>query len=180
MKKLITTIGVAAMLATANAQDTNTPSFIASPLWGAVTGTNFMFATYGISGRDEAGKSVFGGGVGLIYNFSQFAGAVVRLDAMDHQVWMPNGNFQLQAPVTLFGKLTAVPFIFTGIATPIGGKGGHNGEVVGIFGAGLAVRLPEAWRQGKWYVPNDVVWDMERWTPVYNTWQHRWGLLWRF
>ena len=38
------------------------------------------------------------------------------------------------------------PFAFTGVATPVAGMGSENGSVVGLFGAGVSVRIYGGWQ----------------------------------
>lgn len=179
MKRLLAIIGVAALLATANAQtNTNSTPILSGPaldLWrAATTGTNWLVAPYVI----KSSKSGFGGGIAGIYNFNDFVATSIRLDWLDHQFWMPSGSLQLQALVKVFGRFTAIPFAFSGIAIPIGGAEKDNGTVAGIVGIGMAARLPESWKK-HWYIPNDVVYDYEYWT-IQTGAQQRFGLLWKF
>lgn len=57
---------------------------------------------------------------------------------------MPSAQVQFQAPLVIGGKLTVTPLAFTGAATPISGRGAENGTLVGIFGAGMSLRLYES------------------------------------
>ena len=157
---------------------TNAP-IVASPVLDAFNflstpTSNWMFATYGIFTKSE-GEGL---GIGALYKVSDTFGAVLRLDRIGKDTYMPSGNFQVQVPVTLMGKLTVVPFAFTGIATPLNTSGNHDG-VIGIFGIGAAVRVPDALKAKSRYVPQAVVYDYEKWTS-YEGAQHRVGLLWKF
>jgi hypothetical protein len=129
-------------------------------------GSNFMIAPYGIVSTD--GKT--GGGLAIAYKLSDFVVPTMRLDYYDHEVWMPSASLQLQAPLTLAGKLTVIPFAFSGIATAVAGRGAENGTVVGIFGAGGAVRLSTT---------VDLVADYEHWTGFKGD-QIRFGVLFKF
>ena len=117
-------------------------------------------------------------GIGAAYKVSENFGAVLRLDRIGNDTFMPSGNFQIQVPVTLMGKVTLVPFAFTGIATPINNTAGHDG-VVGMYGIGAAFRLPQAIKGKSRFLPDDVIYDYERWSS-YSGGQHRIGFLWKF
>jgi hypothetical protein len=157
---------------------TNVP-VIASPVIDAFNflstpSSNWMLATYGVFTKSEGG----GVGVGALYKVSENFGAVMRLDRIGNDTYLPSGNFQVQVPVTLMGKFTLVPFAFTGMATPINAQPGHDG-VIGIFGIGAAIRIPESIKGKSQFIPDDVVYDYERWTS-YEGMQHRIGFLWKF
>jgi hypothetical protein len=158
---------------------TNPAPIIQSPVLDAFNflstpSSNWMFATYGIFTKSEGG----GVGIGAAYKVSENFGAVLRLDRIGNDTYMPSGNFQIQAPVTLMGKVTVVPFAFTGIATPLNASAGHDG-VVGVFGIGSAFRLPDVIKSKSRFLPDDVVYDYEKWTS-YEGGQHRIGFLWKF
>lgn len=177
MKKLVSLLSVALIAITINAQ-TNVP-VIASPILDAFNflstpSSNWMLAAYGIN--TEQGKDGFG--IGAIYKVSDTFGAVLRLDRIGNDTFMPSGNFQVQVPVTIMGKVTVTPFAFTGIATPINDSGNHDG-VIGIFGVGSAIRVPAAIKSASRFIPDDVVYDYEKWTS-YAGGQHRFGFLWKF
>ncbi|HSM84600.1 MAG TPA: hypothetical protein VLT16_00555 [Candidatus Limnocylindrales bacterium] len=130
------------------------------------TGSNWMVAPYGIVTTD----SKFGGGIAFGYKLSDFVVPTMRLDYLEGQLWMPSASLQLQAPLTIMGKITAIPFTFAGIATPISGAGNNNGSAVGIFGAGAAIRLSSK---------VDVVGDYEKWSG-FKGGQIRFGILYKF
>lgn len=143
----------------ARAQVTNTnPPVITGPIADFISfattagATNWMIAPYGIY---DAGSKTGGGGIALAYKLSDFVVPTMRLDYVNREIWMPSGTLQLQAPVTFFGKVTVIPFVFGGIATPIAGKGADNGSAVGMFGTGGAIRLSSRL---------DLVGDVEKWS----------------
>lgn len=150
---------------------TNLPTFLDGPggkVWDFLTASsNIMIAPYGIISTD--GKK-FGGGIGAGFRVSEFVVPTLRLDYYDGRVWMPSASLQLQLPVTLAGKLTAIPFAFGGLATPLSGKGNDNGSAVGIVGVGLAVRIGTHW---------DIIGDLERWTGFAKD-QVRLGVVYKF
>jgi len=180
MKKLhMILITIALALVTIKTSAQTNPPVIASPVMDAFSflstpSSNWMFAVYGISTKSEGQ----GFGIGALYKVSENFGAVLRLDRIQNETFMPSGNFQVQVPVTLMGKITVVPFAFTGVATPINAQPGHEG-VVGIFGIGSAFRVPESIKGKSRFIPDDVVYDYERWTS-YAGGQHRVGFLWKF
>jgi hypothetical protein len=130
-------------------------------------GSNWIVATYGIMSSD---MEKFGGGVALAYKVTDFIAPVLRLDYYDETVWMPSGSLQLQAPFVISGKVRITPFIFGGVATPLSGKGGENGEVEGIFGVGLSASLSDR---------ISLVADIEKWTN-FESEQIRFGFLYKF
>lgn len=170
-------------IVTVTQQGTNAP-FLSGPLVDVFrfvsSGTNWVIAPYGIVAKSDA-KYTVGGGIALAYHLSDFVMPMMRLDYMDHKLYMPSANLQLQAPVTLFGKVTTIPFAFAGIATPISGTGNNNGTVVGIFGAGLALRL-DFLGSGKFWQKSDLVWDVETWNGAafHNQQQMRFGWAFKF
>lgn len=129
-------------------------------------GTNYMFAPYGIITTD--GK--VGGGIALAYKLSDFVVPTLRFDYLDKAVWMPSASVQLQAPLVIGGKFTVIPFAFAGIATTVAGRGADNGDPVGIFGVGAAVRVAQHW---------DLVADYEKWSGFSGD-QIRFGVLYKF
>lgn len=160
-------IGIFLFLASARAQDvtpitppsildnTNATELLGEPASRLLAflseGSNWIVAPYGI--YSPTSKRV-GGGIGIGYKLSDFVVPTLRLDYMDGQLFMPSGTLQLQAPLTL-GKVTVIPLVFTGVATPLTGKGNDNLTPVGMFGIGAAVRLGTHW---------DLLADYERWT----------------
>lgn len=179
MKRIITA-AILAISLSLNAQTvTNTPPVIASPVFEAFNflstpASNWMFAAYGIQ-TEKDGNGV---GIGALYKVSENFGAVLRLDRFGGDTFMPSGNFQVQVPVTIMGKVTVTPFAFTGIATPINEDNSRDG-VIGIFGIGAAIRTPEVIKSKSRFLPDAVVYDVEKWTS-YEGSQHRLGLLWKF
>lgn len=140
----------------------------ASTIWEFLTtSSNLMVVPFATIQSD---MKKFGGGVAGMYRLSDFVGTGLRLDYWGGEVWMPSLNLQLQAPLTLFGKLTVIPFGLTAIAVPISGKGYDNGSTVGIIGAGLAVRLS---------AKLDAVFDIEKWSSFAKQ-QVRVGFLYKF
>lgn len=177
--KYILLLIAALALSTFKTSAQTNPPVIASPVLDAFNflstpTSNWMFAAYGIFTKGE-GEGI---GVGALYKVSDTFGAVLRLDRIGKDTFMPSGNFQVQVPVTLMGKITVVPFAFTGIATPLNDSGNHD-AVIGIFGIGTAVRVPESIKAKSRFIPEAVIYDYEKWTS-YQGAQHRFGLLWKF
>lgn len=184
MKKLHSLIAIALLALSSilhppsSAAQTNVP-VIASPVLDAFNflstpSSNWMFALYGISTEKDGG----GVGIGALYKVSENFGAVLRLDHFGGDTFMPSGNFQIQVPVTIMGKFTMTPFAFTGIATPLNEDAAVDG-VVGVYGIGVAVRLPVELKSKSRFLPDAVLYDYEKWTS-YEGGQHRVGFLWKF
>lgn len=173
MKKILTFIACivsfAAIAQTNSVTDTN--SVITGPAGKIITflgeGSNYIIAPYGIY---DTGSKSFGGGIGIGYKLNDFVVPTIRLDYINKDIWMPSGNVQLQAPMTLFNKVTTIPFVFAGAATTVSGRGSQNGEAVGIFGVGMAVRIGKHW---------DVVGDWEQWSTFKGD-QYRFGFAYKF
>jgi hypothetical protein len=108
------------------------------------TWTNWGVATFGIYEPASAGhKASCGCGAVALYNIATWAAAGIGIDWLDNQTTMPSCQFQLQAPFLLGGTngVQVTPFAFTGVATAIGGSGGNNADVAGLFGAGVDVKI---------------------------------------
>lgn len=123
--------------------NTNTsPPTLSGPFIDALgllsTATNLSVAPYGLY-RTSDGRA--GGGIAALYNITPNFASGVGLDMMDSQLWMPSGQVQFQLPLVIAGTVTTTPFGYTGLSTPIGGAGDDNGTAVGIFGAGLGLKL---------------------------------------
>ena len=179
MKTILTLIAICSLSLSAIAQ-TNTPATNTNTVptlpehvsnWLSFlsnTGTNWLVAPYAILVDDDINE--YGAGVGVFYKMSDFALTGMRLDYVDNELTMPSMNVQLQLPIKAFGKVTVTPFVVSGIATPLSGRGEDNGEVVGIIGSGLAVGITKNL---------GVVYDLEKWTTFDGT-QHRFGFYWKF
>lgn len=102
--------------------------------------TNLSAAVFGI----ESGGH-YGGGALLLYNVTKSVATGIGVDYLhksnDKQVTMPSCQFQFQTDITIASKVTLRPFVFTGVATPISGKGSDNGSAVGLFGAGTGITI---------------------------------------
>lgn len=180
--KLVLMLILAVMLTLGvKAQDlitTNGTPTIGGPGAAAISflsrGSNWMTAPYAIIGSG----SKLGAGIALGYRLSDYVVPMMRLDYMQGQLWMPSADLQLQAPFTIMGKVTVIPFGFTGLATPISGAGNNNGSAVGLFGAGAAVRL-DFLGSGSFWKHTDIVADVEKWSG-FSGQQIRFGLLYKF
>lgn len=129
--------------------------------------TNWMVVPYGIV---NSKFDKFGGGIAVAYKLSEFVAPALRLDYYDGRVWMPSASLQLQAPVRIMNKFELIPFAFSGLATPLSGKGNENGTAVGIFGAGAAIRIGARW---------DIIGDVEKWSGFEGL-QYRMGVVFKF
>lgn len=177
MKKvtsLLALIGLLAMSAAAQEQTTNSTAIISGPAAEAfdfitTAGvSNWMVAPYGIY---DSGSKEFGGGIAVAYKLSDFVVPTLRMDYLHSEIWMPSADLQLQVPLTIAGKWKAYPFVFAGIATPVSGQHDDNGTAVGMFGAGLAIRLSNRF---------DLVGDVESWQGAsFSGLQYRFGILFK-
>lgn len=181
MKKFIIITAIALASFFARGENTNLPPLppagatnspiISGPVTNLfnflATGSNWITAAYGIASTDG---ERYGGGVALAYKVTDFFLPVIRLDYYDHRVWMPSGSLQLQVPITIKGKVRVTPFFFGGVATPLNSELDNNGEIEGIFGAGLAVGVTSK---------VSVVADVEKWTG-FDAEQIRFGLAYKF
>ncbi len=126
-------------------------------------GSNWIVAPYAIY---DAGTKKTGGGVAGLYRVSDFVYTGLRLDYIGKELWMPSCQVQLQAPFRIMQKVEVIPFVTAGLATPLSGKGADNGSAVGIFGAGLAMKVSK--NVGVFY-------EVEEWTGFKGN-QHRGGV----
>lgn len=122
------------------------PEVITGPgrtAWDFLTqGSNWIVAPFG---EYSFTHNEWGGGVAAGYRLNDFIVPFMRIDFMPTQVIVPSATAQLQLPVKILDTLTLTPFGYSGIATAISGRGAQNGELIGIFGTGLAVRLGRHW-----------------------------------
>src|ERR1035437_2945897 len=108
------------------------------------TATNWGVAGFGIYMPGGGGhKAAYGAGSLFLYNINPYIAAGVGIDWLDNHTTMPSGQLQFQAPLYLGGAngVRFTPFAFTGVATPVSGMGDNNGSLVGLFGAGLSVKI---------------------------------------
>lgn len=149
-----------------------TPPFLTGPLMDilkfASTGTNWMFAGFGT--MSLGGDHKYGAGVAGMYKLNDFVAPMLRIDYYDGKIFMPSASVNLQAPVTLFGKITAIPFGFTGLATPFNRGGNNDATIQAIFGAGMAIQVAKKF---------DVVFDIEKWSGFKGE-QLRFGAIYKF
>lgn len=174
MKKLLLLSLLTLSLSTkAQVVPTNTvPPIIPDPVWSVLqnltTATNFAVDLYGGYATDHKD---WGGGVAIVYNFSQFLGSMARLDYINSKetVYMPSLNLQFQVPLSFGTKLKVTPFVFSGVGIPIAGTD-KNGQMVGIVGGGLAARFGAHF---------GVATSYEYWTNLKTPWI-RFGPYWKF
>jgi hypothetical protein len=158
--KYITTMILALACLTATAADigtappfepvtlnTNTSPLLSGPfvdiLDKLTTATNWGVAAFGIytPNSTTTGKKAYGAGAVFLYNINSYVATGLGIDWLENDVTMPSGQIQFQAPLKIANSLTLTPFVFTGIATPISGDCYNNGQVVGLFGAGLGAKV---------------------------------------
>jgi len=137
--------------------------------------SNLTFAPYAIY---DTGTKSSGGGLLILYNVVQWAAGGIGIQYLNKELWMPSAQLQLQAPLTIAGVFTATPFAFTGVGTPVAGGGngfGSNGSAIGIFGAGLSIKLFGDFNSSHL----DVFAAAAKWTG-FNGQQLYGGLAWKF
>lgn len=134
----------------------------------STTTTNWVVVPYAIYVDDDVNS--FGGGIAAMYSLSQYAWTGLRVDYVNQELWMPSVNLTLQLPIKVANAVTVSPFAISGLATPLGGHRDDNGDAVGIFGGGLAVKVSKNL---------GLVYDAEAWTGFSGT-QHRLGVYIRF
>lgn len=144
MKKLLALLAVCACALTGYSQivtvKTNTsPPTLEGPGIIALNflsqGTNWSVAPYGLY---DTHTKKGGAGIAALYHVTPVLAAGMGLDYINHEIWMPSGDVQIGLPITIMGKVKLTPLAYTGLSTSISGRGGHNGDAVGIFGAGMA------------------------------------------
>lgn len=131
------------------------------------TWSNIAIAPYGIY---DTGTKSEGVGVLALYNLNRYTAGGIALQYLNGEIWMPSAQLQLQAPLTIGGKVTVTPLAFTGIGTPISSDADHNGGVTGIFGAGLGVKITSHL---------DAFFALAKWTGFEGE-QWYFGLAWKF
>jgi hypothetical protein len=155
MKKFFCSIlAVCALALTGYSQvlDTNTsPPTLSGPfvdfLGSLSQATNWGVATFGIytphSSTSSSSGASYGAGAVVLYNISPYVATGVGIDWLDKNVTMPSAQVQFQAPIRIGGTNGVIfrPFAFTGVATPVAGEGTDNGTAVGLFGAGIGVKI---------------------------------------
>lgn len=124
--------------------------------------------------------STYGASLALVYNITPVVGTMLRFDYLPGRVdgssdfSMVSANMQLQLPMTILGKVQWTWFGLSGIATPLGGAGGDNGTVQGVFGAGADIKIPSL--SSHWL----MAFDVEKWTALPGL-QYRFApLVWKF
>jgi hypothetical protein len=177
MKKILTLIGVAALLATANAQ-TNSSWY--DGIIGFAQGTSdskqLTVAAYpGYAPNltlSDGTKAPWGAGIALLYPvLSQYAFVGARVDWLANQFWAPSLNVTLKADVQLFNH-TFTPFVLGGTIVPLGGAGDANREFGAIVGTGIYTTI---WRPTE-ATSLQVFYAFEHWYNPLNCDVHRPGV----
>lgn len=148
----------------------------------ALHNTNLLWEAHALYAPGLSKK--YGGGVGVVYPFSQYVFTSIRIDWVDGGFWMPQGNVGLQAPLTLYtngsSHITITPFAYGGVAVPVSGAqigsvtlGGsaprnNDGQPTAILGAGAALSLYAPWHL-------NAFGDIEEWTGFPGK-QYRFGM----
>lgn len=130
----------------------------------------------------------YGGGLAVVYPFSDNILVATRIDYINGDFWMPSGNATLQLPLHPFSWLTVTPFTFTGIGVPVSGATvaglsfstappkNNDGQPTAILGMGLGIDL----YHGTGSISKvSFVGDVEQWTGFPGK-QYRTGLAFKF
>lgn len=145
-KKMLVCMCLTILTLTSQAQNWMTDN----ALWKVVSApaSNWTAAFYPSIAPDlkvDGVSKKFGGGFALFYPVTEYVRTGVRVDYLGDKLWMPSVDAQLQASVKLLNKVVVTPFVYGGIAAPIGG---HDGDPVqAISGTGMTARLFE-WKNG--------------------------------
>lgn len=199
VKKLFVFIGVAALLATAQAQPTPPAQNTNGPtiqhgfqeLIDAFKdgNTNWYFEVHGLYAPSLAQK--YGGGIGAFHPISQYVIYGARLDYVNGGFWMPSGSATFQVPLKLTSWLTVTPLTYAGIGVPVSGATfgnfkvpgktvDNNGQATAILGYGAAIDIyrNSSTNALKWYQPQKIaiVGDRETWSG-FPGFQYRIGMV---
>jgi len=152
MKKLIGTalIGLACtMNSPAQVLNTNTSpptltfGYALQGVFDAMTtASNWVAAPFVTIVQDtRTDKTLYGGGIGLLYNLGEHSAAMVRLDALDNNFYLTSANLQLSLPFDIMsGKVRMTPFGFVGGAYKFGSEADDG--MIGVAGAGWDFKIP--------------------------------------
>lgn len=132
------------------------------------TATNWAVAPFLTLVKDaEADKTLWGGGVAGVYNLSEHAASIVRLDYLDGNLYLLGADLQLSLPFDTFsGNMRNTPFGFVGGAWKFSSGQGDE-RVIGVVGAGYDLKFPKLSKH--WSVAFDA-----------EYWSDRPGVQWRF
>ena len=115
---------------------------------------------------NETKKNTFGGGLAGIFNLTDHAGTMIRVEELGGAFYMVSANLQLQLPFNAFnGAARITPFGFVGGAMPFGSHA--DTSVMAITGAGMDIKFP------KLSSHFSMAFDAEYWSD-------RPGVQWRF
>jgi hypothetical protein len=142
MKKILLTIGLAALLAgIAQAQTVTNETLldkVISDLGGA---TNYAVEPYATYAPNAPTK--WGGGLLAVYNVNQYVGVGLGLDWLG-EFSLVSGNVTLSLPfhpLSAYPSLVLTPFVLAGIATPYSGDGKFNGTAATVEDAGAYLKF---------------------------------------
>lgn len=174
MKKLMTIIGVAALLAT------NLNAAWYDDILGFAQATSeakqLTFAAYPGYAPDltlsDGTKAPWGAGVALLYPvLSDYTFVGARLDWLGNEFWAPSLNATVKADVQLFGH-NFTPFAFGGTIVPLGGAADDNRTFGAIVGTGIYTTI---W-QPTANTSLQIFYAFEHWFEPLNTDVHRPGI----
>ena len=146
MKKILSLIGVAALLATTTygqISETNKTKVIAFAQ-GVSSAKSITTAVYPTFAPDlingDGNKDQWGAGVAAMYPFGDFVYTGLRIDYLAHEFYAPSMEVGLKADVQVLG-INVTPFTYTGVVVPLQGAGSQDGEFGAIIGGGAKVSV---------------------------------------
>lgn len=163
MKKILITLALALICVRGYSQTNVTSTVTNSPILGSpvltflTTGTNWAVIPYPI--YDETDHT-WGAGIALAAKINDYFWAVTRLDFLHGEVFTPSLSAQMQAPIKILGKFEAIPLVYSGIGTSFNSTKSTDGNPIGIFGTGLAIKTGA---KQKWLPVFGIV-TYEHWT----------------
>lgn len=139
MKKILSLLGLCvALCGTAKSQVTSgSVSNTASAWLGALSSTNLITGTYAL--YDLTTKTA-GAGIFAKYDMSDYVGALIRMDYINHETYTARGGVQVQLPVRLGAvgsSVYLIPYSGALVGTSLGGKGNGEPIYIGFIGAAI-------------------------------------------
>lgn len=173
MKRILSIIGVAALLATTTQaawysdlvklnQDINNAKEL----------TVAVYPGYAPDLTIAGVKKPWGAGVALLYPVAANVFIGGRIDYLGDSFWAPSAEVGLKLDVILFNKFAVTPFTVGGVIVPLAGAGSQNGDVGAIVGAGIKAHL---WTFAGGKGSLDCFYVAEHWT-IFSGVIHRPGL----
>ena len=151
MKKILTSIILAAGLITAKGQSNSPVSFNLGTLQPLLQATNYAFEPYLTYAPGVPSGRRFGAGILAIYNVNDYVGAGLGVDYLG-QATLVSANMELKLPIqplaniaptnSFLHSITVTPFALAGVGKPFSGAGGG---AIAITDMGAAVSFGHLW-----------------------------------